>query len=234
MKDNENLLSRCCLSLLLPLRLFLWLRKNSTLLQSIHFCTLIWSLRYFVVSERFQPVSCDLAILYLVYKSAEKHVEVVEQVIHFGKRGGLWTMFIERFLFYLYFSSDIFFSKDSKCWWKLSMQNIALQIGKLPHNNTVFQPWGVSHPPHLPQQLRPWLESTMVKSKALNKELTVIDEAGIEMFNATRLVISRNIWNYIKNHMECKITKIWLAYKEGLIQTKITWSWLAETFHLVK
>ena len=89
MKDNENLLSRCCLSLLLPLRLFLWLRKNSTLLQSIHFCTLIWSLRDFVVSERFQPVSCDLAILYLVYKSAEKHVEVVEQGIHFGKRGGL-------------------------------------------------------------------------------------------------------------------------------------------------
>ena len=74
MKDNENLLSRCCLSLLLPLRLFLWLRNNSTLLQSIYFCTLIWSLRDVVVPERFQPVSCDLAILYLVYKSAEKHV----------------------------------------------------------------------------------------------------------------------------------------------------------------
>ena len=67
---------RCCLSLLLPP----FLRKNSTLLQSIHFCTPIWSLRDFVVSERFQPVSCDLATLYLVYNSTEKHVEVFEQV----------------------------------------------------------------------------------------------------------------------------------------------------------
>ena len=40
------------------------------------------------------------------------------------------------------------------------------------------------------------VKSTMVKLKALNEELTVIDEAGIEMFNASRLVISRN--NYMK------------------------------------
>ena len=84
------------------------------------------------------------------------------------------------------------------------MQNIALQICKLPHNNTVFQPWGVSHPPHPPpptvtplaRKHHGEVKSTMVKLKALNEELTVIDEAGIEMFNATRLVISRN--NYMK------------------------------------
>ena len=87
------------------------------------------------------------------------------------------------------------------------MQNIALQIGKLPHNNTVFQPWGGGGvtPSRAPPTVTPLarkhhgeVKSTicMVKLKALTEELTVIDEAGIEMFNATRLVISRN--NYIK------------------------------------
>ena len=56
-----------------------------------------------------------------------------------------------------------------------------------------FSTLGGVTPSTTPQQLRPWLESTMVELKALNEELTVIDEAGIEMFNATRLVISCNI-----------------------------------------
>ena len=72
------------------------------------------------------------------------------------------------------------------------------KLANCPTTTLFFNLGGVTpsiHPPTVTPLARKHhgdVKSTMVKLKALNEELTVIDEAGIEMFNATRLVISRS------------------------------------------
>ena len=119
--------------------------------------TPIWSLRDFVVSERFQPVSCDLATLYLVYKSAEKtrrgfrasytfsaNVEAFEQC---SLKGFVLTCICHQ----IYFSRRIA-NVGENCPCKI----LPCKLANCP-TTTRFSTFGVSHPPPLTphQQLRP-------------------------------------------------------------------------------